>query len=152
MKKNRLLLSAAASLVFASCATQTPQDRIQANPGRFTGLPARHQELVRQGQIDRGMSQDAVWLAWGRPDRVYEGTAEGVATARWDYAGLQAVSTIGFYGGYGYGHGYPGAYPYGRGRYGYPYYGITPQVNYVPYRSATVFFKRGKVDSWERAR
>ncbi len=100
------------------------------------------------------MTGDAVFLAWGAPSRVYEGSDKGVQTARWDYAKLQPVCTTGFYGGFGWGGGYRGwrgGYPYGRCGYG-SYYMVSPQVDYVPYRSATVQFRRGRVESWERTR
>ena len=146
----KLVLAAALSaLVFVSCAPSTPAARIAAQPAMFEGLPAKHQSLVRQGQIDKGMSTDAVYLAWGRASREYEGSENGAPTLRWDYSGSTPVYTNSFWGGwgYGYGHGY-------YGRYGYPYggYGFGPEVTYVPYRRATVIFKGGRVASWERAR
>lgn len=115
----------------------------------FQGLPARHQSLVRQGQIDKGMTTDAVYLAWGRPSREYEGSESGASTLRWDYTGSTPVYTNSVYGGWGGGYGYG---PYGR--YGYPYggYGFGPEVTYVPYRRASVLFKGGRVASWERSR
>ena len=136
-------------MVFASCAPSTPEARIAAQPAMFERLPAKHQELVRRGQIDKGMNTDAVYLAWGRPSREYEGNENGASTLRWDYAGSTPVYSSSFYGGwgYGYGHGY-------YGRYGYPYhgYGFGPEVTYVPYRRATVVFRSGRVSSWERSR
>jgi hypothetical protein len=149
MKRISLPLLALVAWSLGSCAPQTIESRIQANPEKFATLPTRHQELARNGQIDRGMGPDAVYFAWGSPNRVYDGLREGVATSRWDYAGLQPVYRTGFYGGYGYGYG---GYPYGRYHHAYPYFGVGPQVEYVPYRSASVFFKRGRVDSWERVR
>jgi hypothetical protein len=140
---------AAFSLILAACAPETPATRIQTNPGKYAVLSDHHKDLVRQGQIDRGMSGDAVYLAWGQPSRVYEGAANGTTTTRWDYARLQPIYTSSFYGGYAWGHY---GYPYGRGRYDYPYYAVAPQVSYVPYHAASVLFKRGKVDSWERIR
>jgi len=150
----KLVLAAALSvLVFASCAPSTPDARIAAQPAMFERLPAKHQNLVRQGQIDKGMTTDAVYLAWGRPNREYEGSENGASTLRWDYAGSTPVYTNSFYGGWGGGYGYG----YGRyGRYAYPYggygYGFGPEVTYVPYRRASVLFKGGRVTSWERSR
>ncbi len=142
----KLVLAASLSaLVFVSCAPSTPDARIAAQPAMFERLPARHQSLVRQGQIDKGMTTDAVYLAWGRPSREYDGLENGAPTLRWDYAGSTPVYTNSFYGGWGYGYG-----PYGR--YGYPYHGFGPEVTYVPYRRASVLFKSGRVTSWERSR
>lgn len=140
------------ALLFASCAPSTPAARIAAQPALFEKLPARQQDLVRQGRIDKGMGTDAVYLAWGKPSREYEGSENGAATLRWDFNGSTAVYNTGYYGtfGYGYGSGY-GRY----GRYGRsPYYGIgiAPEVAYVPYRRATVLFREGRVSSWEKVR
>lgn len=145
----RLFSAALTALVFASCAPSTPDARIAAQPAIFDRLPAKHREMVRQGRIDKGMTTDAVYLAWGRPSREYEGSENGAATLRWDYAGSTPVYTNHFYGGYGYGYGY-GRY----GRYRYPYYGygFGPEVTYVPYRRASVLFRNGRVTSWERSR
>ena len=146
--KNLLHLATAALavLAFSSCATQNPQARIANNPAQFNNLSEKHKQLVEQGQIAKGMSPDAVLLAWGQPERRTEGSAGGVSTMRWDYAGLKPVYNTGFYGGYGYGGGGYGRY----GRRGYPYVGVTPSVSYVPERRATVLFRSGRVHSWER--
>lgn len=131
----------------ASCMPSTPQARIQQNPQKFEALSAKHQELVRQGQITRGMSTDAVYLAWGRPSASFQGSKGGKATERWDYAGSRPVYSTSFYGGYGYGYYSP------YGPYRHPaYYGFGPEVAYIPYRIASVWFLDQRVDSWERAR
>ncbi|MCW1885242.1 hypothetical protein OKA04_10925 [Luteolibacter flavescens] len=146
----KLVLAAALSvLVFASCVPSTPAARIAAQPGMYDRLPAKHQELVSRGELAKGMSTDAVYLAWGRASREYEGSENGASTLRWDYAGSTPVYSNSFYSGWGYGMGY-GRY----GRYGYPYstYGLGQEITYVPYRRASVLFSNGRVKSWERSR
>jgi len=144
------------SLLLAACAPQTPATRIEANRGKYAPLSEHHKDLVSQGKIERGMSGNAVYLAWGSPSRVYEGTSStGVSTTRWEYARLQAVTSTSFYGGYGFGGGhryYGRGGGYGWGGYSSSYYGVSPEINYIPYRSATVLFRSGLVDSWERTR
>ncbi len=143
--------AALSAVVFASCAPSTPESRIAAQPAMFEALPAKQKELVRQGTIGKGMGTDAVYLAWGRASREYEGSENGQATLRWDYDGSRPVYTNSYFGAYGWGYGYG---PYGR--YGtYPAYygiGIGPEVTYVPYRKASVLFRNGRVASWERVR
>lgn len=137
-----------AGLFIASCAPSTPQTRIQQNPGKFEALDTKQRSLVEQGHISRGMPQDAVHLAWGRPSRVFQGSKDGKLTERWDYAGSRPVYYTNFYGSYG---GYCG--PYRRhGYYGGYGLGFGPEVAYIPYRIASVWFINGRVDSWERAR
>jgi hypothetical protein len=145
MKK--ILTALSAGLLLASCAPSTPQARIQQDPGKFAALSGKNQELVQQGLIARGMPADGVYLAWGSPSRVYQGSKGGKATERWDYAGTRPVYTTSFFGSYGYG-------PYHRGRYGYygSGFGLGPEIAYVPYRAATVWFENNRVESWERVR
>ena len=144
--KMKFLAAPLLALAFASCVPSTPEARITAQPAMFDSLPTRQQELVKQGRIDKGMGTDAVYLAWGRPAREYEGSEGNVATLRWDYAGSTPVYSNQVYG--------YGGYRYGRyGRYGYPYgYGIGQEITYVPYRRASVLFHNGRVASWERSR
>jgi len=139
------LIAIAAGLAFASCAPSTPQARIEKNPQAFSALSRKHQDLVKQGQLARGMSADAVNLAWGNADQRYEGSRDGKPAERWDYLGSRPVYSTDLFMGYG---------PYGYGPYG-PYsnygYGIGPDVAFVPYRIGSVWFVGGRVDSWERA-
>ena len=143
MKK--ILPAFSALLLFASCVPSTPQARIEKFPQKFETLDARQRALVQQGQIARGMSTDAVYLAWGDPAGIYQGSKSGKDTERWDYAGSRPVYVTSFYGPYGYGHGPYSPY----GRHGY-FYDLGPDVAYVPYRLATVWFVNKRVDSWER--
>lgn len=137
----RLIPVLAAACAIVSCAPATPQGRIDANPKGFAALSAKDQEAARRGQIARGMSPAAVEFAWGPADRRFEGTRQGRHTARWDYAGTEAVYTQ----SYG-----PAAYPYGR--YRLPAYALGPEVTYIPYRIASVWFLDNKVEGWERVR
>ena len=145
MKK--LLIALLAGIAISSCAPSTPQARIAQNPQVFAALPKKDQRLVEQGQVARGMSPNAVMLAWGYPSRRFEGVKDTKRTERWDYASTLPVYTSTFYGGYGYGHG-----PYGRHHYSGYGYGFGPEVAYIPYRIASVWFVNSRVDSWERLR
>ena len=139
-----LLIAISSGLFFASCAPTTPLARIQQQPEKFEALNTKQKQLVEKGQIDRGMSQDAVYLAWGAPSRVFQGSKNERVTERWDYAGSRPVYTNTFYGSYGRYYG-----PYRH--YGYSGYGWGPEVTYIPYRIGSVWFIDNRVDSWERA-
>jgi hypothetical protein len=140
-----LLIAISAGMLFTSCAPSTPLARIQRQPEKFEALSAQHRELVEKGQIDRGMSQDAVFLAWGSPSGVFQGSSNGRSTERWDYAGSRPVFTNTFHGSYGRFHG-------SCWRGGYSGIGWGPEVVYIPYRIGSVWFIDNQVDSWERAR
>lgn len=128
---------------FTSCST-TPQSRIQRNPELFTKLSPKHQELVRQGRIDRGMTKPAVFLAMGNPDSKSIGEQRGKSFERWYYNVLVPVYTYGFspYYGYGYGHGY------GYWDGGYYGFAMLPSVSYVPRLGSAIDFSSGKVTGW----
>lgn len=148
MKKIITVLLLGLSLV--ACMPSTPQARIQENPRKYAALGTTQQLLVQQGQLARGMSTDAVYLAWGPPARIFQGSKDGKLTERWDYGGAQAVPVTNFYGAYGYGGGRYG--PHGRHGYSGIGFGFGPEIAYVPYRVASVRFINGRVDSWERVR
>ncbi|MGB6223008.1 hypothetical protein [Haloferula sp.] len=144
-------LVAALIVLVAACAPSTPETRIEANRAAYQALSARQQTLVSQGQIEEGMPSQAVYIAWGRPGRDYIGEDEGTATRVWEYTGAQPVYSTNYAAGYGYGYGRYGGY--GRYRRGAYYgYDISPQVTYVPYRKASVWFRNDRVTKWERTR
>jgi hypothetical protein len=145
--KNPLLVSClgAIALVLASCAPSTPESRIYERHRVFETFSKEHQELVRQGEIAKGMSPDAVSIAWGSPSGVVEGLRDGKRMERWDYTGTRPVVTNNFFGGYNTGY-------YGRYRYSGVGGGFGPQVTYVPYRKSSVWFVGGRVNEWERVR
>lgn len=130
----------------SACAPSTPEQRIAQNPARFEALPANHQALVQQGELARGMSADAVVLAWGAPSRRYNGMSNGTSTERWDYFGSQPVYNNNFgFGGWG---GYGGWNRWGGYGCGGPF--MQNDVTFIPYRRATVLFKNQRVEAWEK--
>ena len=128
------------ALGMASCESATPASRIQANPVIYNSLPEQHRQLVQQGLICQGMGQDAVLLAWGRPDTRAAGQMkDGSPCERWEYDTLQPVTTVhtGFGGWYG-----------GCGPYWHPYGGSGFDTTYIPRCAAWVDFVNGRVDRW----
>ncbi len=133
-----------AVLQFTGCTTANPQTRVQQNPALFNQLSAQDRDLVLKGTISEGMTKDAVFLAWGRPDAVSTGSDRGKATETWRYATMRPV----YYGaGFGYGMGHHGGRYYGRGYYPGWGVGITPQ--YVPVTSSVAKFRGARVVAWE---
>src|SRR3954468_19694739 len=107
--KRQILLRAltlglcASALFFAGCAT--PEQRISDHPEIFQTLSPRDQELVKAGKIREGMSQDAVWIAWGSPDQKATGVARGHSVETWIYNDYYYANS-------------PYPYPYGPFGYG----------------------------------
>jgi hypothetical protein len=103
--KRRLFLKAssfgvaAGALILTSCST--PQTRISDHPDLYQGLSARDQALVNQGQIRAGMSRNAVWLAWGSPDRKIVGNMAGRPTETWIYIYYATYPYYPYYGPWG---------------------------------------------------
>lgn len=147
----------ASALVLTSCSTT--ETRISNHPEVFQRLSAQDQDLVRQGKIRDGMSQDAVWIAWGTPDQKGTGIARHRAVETWiynEYTYANAPYPYP-YGPYGYGGYYGGgtvAFHHHRHRQfvviGDPFFDpfyysyIRPSVAYP---AKTVTFSNGRVIS-----
>lgn len=136
-----LAVCALSALFTVACHTPTPADRIAANPVVYGGLTSEHQALVQQGRICKGMSPDAVLLAWGKPNSSpTEGEVNGKKLIRWVYKSYEPVMvTTDWFGAPAYGP---------RGWYD-PFYAGTGTA-YVPRDFAYVEFVNGKVSAWER--
>ena len=146
----------AGALLFTSCSTT--ETRISDHPEIFQTLSPRDQGLVKVGKIREGMSQNAVWLAWGAPDQKATGVARGRPVETWiynEYTYSNAPYPYPF-GPYGYG-GYYGSRVifHNHGRYRFAIIGdpfFDPFFySYVPprvaYPSKTVTFSNGRVIS-----
>jgi len=148
-----LVLSASA-IVLTSCST--PETRISEHPEIFQTLSPRDQELVKAGKIREGMSQNAVWLAWGIPDQKATGVARGHPVETWIYNDYYyANSPYPYpYGPFGYGGYFGGGvifHSHGGHRFaiiGDPFYDPF-YYSYIPprvaYPSKTVTFSNGRV-------
>jgi hypothetical protein len=89
---------AAGALMFSGCGTTGY--RVSQNPEMYQRLSPTDQALVSQGQIRAGMTMDAVWLAWGKPDQKIP-RMDGRATETWVYLRYETPPSYG--GPYSYG-------------------------------------------------
>jgi len=147
---------AASAIVFTGCSTT--ETRISDHPEIFQTLSPRDQELVRAGKIREGMSENAVWIAWGAPDQKATGVARGKPVETWIYNDYYyANSPYPYpYGPFGYGGYFGGGvvfHQHGHHRFaiiGDPFYDPF-FYSYVPprvaYPSKTVTFQGGRVVS-----
>jgi hypothetical protein len=149
----RLSLAVIAALFFVQCSS-TPKTRIEKNPQMFAKLNAQDRNLVYKGLIREGMTRDAVFLAWGRPDSVSIGVNRGRESETWTFEGQRPIRSMsmnmgfgyGGFGGFGYG-GLSGFGPFGYG--GYPMMGTGTSVTYIPYTAGVADFVGGRVVSWK---
>jgi len=117
-----------AGLLLAGCATRgTIQSRKQERATSYGALSTEFQQLVDSGQIRRGMSEDAVYIAWGKPQQVLRQEDARGALTLWLYEGGWMEET----------------------RW-WPRYSSAPVNEYQPrtYVSAELIFVKGVLDSW----
>lgn len=155
-----LLLAAAALLP----ACSTTDSRAQENPAIMSRLSASDRALVLSGRVREGMTAEAAYIAYGRPDRIYRGTQRGKPAETWVYTTREVrygagfgygyfpspiyTSRFAYYGGYGGRYGgrryvlAGGFWPYGGYGFGDPFYYGTPTVE-VPVRR--VDFENGRI-------
>jgi len=91
--KGSLLLLVCFALI-AGCSTSTVESRKKERPAAYGALTAEEKELVDKGQIQTGMSQDVVYIAWGPPSQILQNQAGngGVQTV-WLYEGTTMQET-----------------------------------------------------------
>jgi len=115
------LVSLLALLVLVGC--QTVETRIKEKPAVFAGLDKTTQEMIKQGIIGTGYTEEMVYLALGSPDQIRESVTTTSRTLIWIYNSYTSyydgAYMMGYYGGYGY---YPYYRPYSY-YYGPPYGG-----------------------------
>ena len=128
------------TLFICNC-TSTIESRIENNPQLYSALTGQEKKAVSKGLIIRGMSQGAVYIAWGKPSGIMEKNSNGKTLEKWRYSSLMPVMSQSFlYNDYHYYHGYDHCSPF---------YHST-NVGYIPYTSAVVEFENNKVVSWEQ--
>src|SRR5262245_3577365 len=128
-----------ASLTLCGCATtaQKFEARKKERYAAYSALSPEMRAAVDKGEIKVGMSEDAVYVAWGPPSQILKGESSGGATPTWIYAGTYLQE-------YRYWSYRPYWGPY------YYSYGPYLQSDYYPrgYTRAEVVFENGVVKQW----
>ena len=132
-----LRLLCAGFAVLTGCTTSTVEKRKQERYGAYSALAPEMRSRVDAGQIKVGMTEDAVYIALGKPDQILQEETQAGATTRWHYLGAHLEE-----------HRYSNYHPY-RGRrhsllepsYNMEYYSR-------PYVRSEVVFRSGIVAEW----
>jgi hypothetical protein len=105
----RFLRLALAFLLLPLAACSTVESRIAKRPEAFAALTPSQREAVRRGEVREGMSQEAVWMAWGRADEISRVRHRGRELEYWTWFAFRDEPRWGWgYGGPGWGPGYGG--------------------------------------------
>lgn len=123
----RCLFFLLACLLLTGCATSSIESRRRERAAGFAALSPEYQTLVNDGQIRRGMPQDAVYIAWGKPAQILQREDQQGVVTIWLYHGGWMEET----------------------RY-WPHYSRVPLNDYQPrtYVSAEITFVNGVVQAW----
>ena len=122
-----------AGLLATGCATtgKTVESRKQERAAAYAALTPEFKSLVDTGQVRKGMNEDAVYIAWGKPAQVLQQeNAQGRATV-WLYEGGWLEET----------------------RYWTPDHRSSQLQHYYQPRAyvrAEIIFVEGKVSSWRQ--
>ena len=154
------LLACAVSFTLLATGCTTTETRIAERPEAYRALSPNDQALVQQGKIREGMSQDAVYIAWGPPSSRLPGRNRGRIVETWIYDATAAGDYQGpfLYGsryGYGLGYGFYGGgrrNRFGRGHFFYdPFYDpfFYNSANIVRYPERTVSFQNGRAIAFQ---
>ena len=122
------VLALIAGLLFTGCATNSNvASRKKERAAAYAALSPEFKKLVDDGQIRKGMSEDAVYIAWGRPAQILQQENAGGAATVWLYEGgwMEEMRW-------------------------WPRHSRVPVTDYQPrtYVRAEIVFANGVVDSW----
>lgn len=123
----------------AGCSTI--QSRMKENPAAFQRLSPKQQQLVANGNVSEGMSKNAVYIAWGNPDRITYGSKRGTLDERWLYFGYDFTQVPSY-----------DFFPVYAGGFVYNDYIYSPQYVSTPYVDKGVVFEKERVVNWMRSR
>ena len=76
-----------AMLLLTGCQSATIESRRTQRAAGYAALRPEQQQLVDKGQIKSGMTEDAVYIAWGPAWQILRGETDGKLTTTWIYRG-----------------------------------------------------------------
>lgn len=130
-----------ALVVLTGCSTV--ESRIKERPETYNNLSAKQKNLVSAGEVSEGMRPDAVYLAWGKPDQVFNGTERGDNVEEWIYEASRSEVSSRY-------RPQPIIYNRGGRYYGGWDYVFEPVIISHPYPYKSIRFENGKAVAWRR--
>lgn len=124
-------------LCFTGCATSTVASRRAEKTAAYTVLSAEDRALVDQGQIKIGLSEDVVYIAWGKPQEVLHSE---------DAQGRRVVWL--YHGNYAEEHQYWNYREVNAGGQRYLERFLDRDFDFRTYVSSEIVFEGGRVQSW----
>jgi len=126
-------------LLMAGCASSTIEKRRAERAAAYAVLSPKHRALVDAGKLEAGMSEDAVYIAWGKPDQIVEQGDRKGKTIKWIYEGTTADT-----------HYFWQPYVVTRkdGRRTLDRR-LVPWTEFRDYVSAELVFRNGELESWK---
>lgn len=134
-----LILLVCSGPFLAGCATSTIEDRRTERASAYGALSGDHKSLVDEGEIEAGMSEDAVYIAWGKPDQVLHAGDRKGKTTRWIYEGTTADTHY-------FWEAFVVTRPDGSRVLDRR---LIPRTEFRDYVSAELIFRDGELDSWK---
>lgn len=151
----RILLLIVLSALAVSCANRNSGGRrLNKFPELSQNLTDQEKALIARKEIAEGMTQDAVFLSWGRPDRVRTSSQNGRKSETWAYFGSAPVARrslsvgVGRHGSFHSRFGIHPTFGYGTG-VGWNY---GTDIDFARHIAREVEFVNDRVVRWERVR
>ena len=87
------LLLCLTALLIAGCQTpgQRVEERISQKSAFFAALPNESQQRIRKGVVNLGDAREAVWIVFGKPDRVFQKVSGTSTNEVWSYVTQNSV-------------------------------------------------------------
>ena len=74
-------------MFLVGCQTATIESRRAQRATAYAALLPEQQQLVDKGEIKSGLTEDAVYIAWGPASEILRGETDGKSTTTWIYRG-----------------------------------------------------------------
>lgn len=71
--------------MLAGCQSSTIESRRAERPAAYDALSPEIKALVDKGQIKVGMTEDAVFIAWGQPSQILQKESQDGKSTTWLY-------------------------------------------------------------------